>query len=86
MVTRLPLPTIEVVPPPRPAEKRLYGSSPDSRNMAKYEIDAGMKYVKTREKTNRYNIGLSSDHTNPSAPFLYLTLSSLRTRVPRSSR
>ena len=48
LVTRLPLPTMDMAPPFRPAEKRLYGSRPDSRKMAKYEIDDGMKYVKTR--------------------------------------
>ena len=47
LVTRLALPTIEVVPPPRPAEKRLYGSSPDSRKIGKDGIAAGMNFVKT---------------------------------------
>ena len=37
--TRPALPTIEPVPPPRPAENRLYGSRPASRKIAKYGID-----------------------------------------------
>src|SRR5262245_66185781 len=39
--------------------------------------------VNTRLNTSRYRMGLSIDHASPRTEDLYLTLTSLRTRLPR---
>src|SRR2546422_224335 len=54
--------------------------------MGKCGVWLGSTTVNTRLNTARYRIGFSIDHAAPSTDDLYLTLTSLRTRLPRISR
>ena len=72
--------------PPRALENSVHASSPARKKTAKSSTPFGSSSWNTIVNTTRYIAGFRRVHTNPRTLFLYLTLSSLRTRLRSSSR
>src|SRR3954454_17147308 len=71
--------TTDVVAPNAPLEKKFHTSTPDNKKMGKRGIDVPRITPKATQYTRSTRSGFRSDQAKPSAEFLYLTLSSLRT-------
>src|SRR5205085_9259753 len=85
-VTRFALSTTERAARPIVAENRFHARIPDSRYTGKFGIRLGRTMANTRLNTARYSTGFSRDHRAPRTEEVYLTFTSLRTRLPRISR
>src|SRR3954447_139363 len=76
---RFALSTIAPVPVAHATEKKVYGTSPQSKNTGNLGVFAGKILVKTNVSTVIITIGFRSDQNAPSDMFRYRILKSFAT-------